>query len=221
MSQGRRYKFQGSTFAVQTGFGTGKNVTAITLADPAVVSAAAHGFVLGTVVQLNDIFSPTQLDGGVYAVDNPTTGTFELAGVDSTGYDAFATESPSNAQAVPITFSQFCELTGMNQQGGTADQIDATTICSTVKEFEQGLSDSGTLQLDYNFAPLENVQTAIRAAEISGDQLAFKVTLPNSGGIIIVIGSVTTSSFTAATSGLWKGSASIKLSGEIFVVDPT
>ena len=51
----------------------------------------------------------------------------------------------------------------LNQSGG-ADQYDASTICSDAKEFEQGLSDSGTLQLDFNWAGNQAVQTAIRNA---------------------------------------------------------
>lgn len=219
MSSGKRFKFNGSTFAVQTGYGTPKTITAITKADPAVVSATAHGFVLGSVVKLNNIEGMTQVDGGVYAVDNPVSGAFDLAGVDSTGYDAFAVGSPNDAEAAPVTFSAFCELTGMNQQGAAADQEDVSTICSTAKEFEQGLTDAGTLQLDYNYAPNEPIQAVLRAAQISGDKIAFKVTMAGGGGVVIMVGTVTTTSFTGSNASVWKGSASIKLSGEVFVLE--
>ena len=215
MSSGKRYKFNGSTFAVQTGEGSPVTVTGATQANPVVISAAAHGFLLGTVARLANIDQPTELDGGTYAVDNPLTGTFELAGVDGTGYMAFDAGTPA-AQAFPATFSDFCELTGMNQQGGGADQIEVSTICSTKKEFEQGLDDSGTLQLDFNLAPMEEVQTALRNAEISGDQIAFKVVLPDDGGTCIMIGTVQATSFQGTVNGVWTGSATIKLSGEIF-----
>ena len=215
MSSGKRYKFNGSTFAVQTGVGSPKTVTASSVADPVVITAAAHGFILGDVVKLVNFDAPTELDGGTYAVDNPATNTFELAGVDGTGYAVFDAGTP-NAQALPAVFSAFCELTGMNQQGGGADQIEVSTICSTKKEFEQGLGDSGTLQLDFNLAPLEDVQTALREAEISGDQLAFRVVLDNDGGQCVMIGTVQQTSFQGAVNGVYTGSATIKLSGEIF-----
>lgn len=220
MSSGKRYKFNGSHFQVQTGFGTSKTVTAITKADPAVVSATAHGFLLGAVVKLNNIEGMTQVDGGVYPVDNPLTGTFELNGVDSTGYDAFALASPNLANAAPITFSEFCELTGVNAQDAAPNQEEVTTICSTAKEFEQGLSDSGTLQLDFNFAPNQPIQKVLTAAKKSGDQTAFKLTLPTDGGIIILIGTVQTNSFTGSVGApVWKASTSIKLSGDVFVLE--
>ena len=219
MSTGKRYKFFGSSFEVQTGFGSPKTVTAITAADPPVVSAAAHGFVLGDVVKLANIDAPTQLDDGSFAVDNPVSGSFQLAGIDGSGYDAFDAGSP-NATATPVTFSEFCELTGANQQDGAADQEDVSTICSTAKEFEQGLSDSGTLQIDFNWAGNETVQAALRAAKRSGDALAFRVTMPGDGGSVIMIGTVQQTSFSGQKGqAVWKASATIKLSGEIFVLE--
>lgn len=218
MSKGKRYKFNGSTFKVQTALGSAQEITGITQADPAVVSSAAHGNVTGDVVKMTiDAGSMSQLDGNLYVVDNEVSGSYELSGVDSTGYDAFAAGSPYD-YARRVTFSNFCELTGANQQDAGADQVEVTTICSTAKEFEQGLSDSGTLQLDFNWAGNETVQAALRAAKLSGDQLAFKITFPGTGGTVIMIGTVTATSFQGAVNGVWTASASVKLTGEIFVL---
>lgn len=218
MSAGKRYKFQGSSFTVQTGFGTPVNVTGATAADP-VVLTATNTFVLGDVVKLSNFDAPTQLDGATYAIDNPLAGSFELAGVDGTGYAAFNAGSP-NAVATPVTFSEFCELTGVNQQDGSADEEDVSTICSTAKEFEAGLSDSGTLQLDFNWAGNETVQAALRTAKVAGTTLAFKVAVgaAAAGGTVIMIGTVQQTSFSGQVGQVWKGSATIKLTGEIFVL---
>lgn len=218
MSQGKRYKFNGSTFKVQTALGAAQPITGITQADPAVVTSAGHGNVDGDVVKMTVPADGgmTELDGNLYVVDNAST-TYELSGVDSTGYTAFAAGSP-NPYAQRVTFSNFCELTGANQQDAGADTIEVTTICSTAKEFEQGLSDSGTLQLDFNWAGNETVQAALRTAKLSGDQLAFKITFPGTGGTVIMIGTVTATSFQGAVNGVWTASASIKLTGEIFVL---
>ena len=192
-------------------------MTGASAADP-VVLTVTNTLDLGDVVKLSNFDAPTELDGGTYAIDNPSGSNFELAGVDGSGYAAFDAGSP-NALATPVTFSAFCELTGMNQQGGGADQIEVSTICSTKKEFEQGLGDSGTLQLDFNWAGLETVQTALRDAETSGDQIAFRVTMPNEGGQVVMIGTVQQTSFQGAVNGVYTGSAQIKLSGEIFVLE--
>lgn len=218
MSSGKRYKFNGSTFGVQTGLGSPKTVTGATAADPVVISATAHGFNLGDVVVLDNFDAPTQLDGAILPVDNPSTDSFELP-IDGSDYEAFNAGSP-NATATPVTFSTFCELTGANQQDGGADQYDASTICSDAKEFEQGLSDSGTLQLDFNWAGNQAVQTAIRNAKVSGAKLAFKITFPGDGGFVIMVGTVQQTSFSGSVSdGIWRASATIKLSGEVYVLE--
>ena len=218
MSQGKRYKFNGSQFKVQTALGSAQPITGVTQANPPVVTSAGHGNVDGDVVKM---YFPAdagmiELDDNLYVVDNAAT-TYELSGVDATGYTAFAAGSPL-PYAQRVTFSNFCELTGANQQDGGADQTDVTTICSTAKEFEQGLSDSGTLALDFNWAGNQAVQTALREAKISGDQLAFKIIFPNNGGTVIMIGTVQSTSFQGSVNGIWTGSAQIKLTGEIFVL---
>ena len=66
MSAGKRYKFNGSTFKVQTALGTAQEITAITKADPAVVSSTAHGNVTGDVVKMTiDADSMSQLNGNL------------------------------------------------------------------------------------------------------------------------------------------------------------
>lgn len=219
MSQGKRYKFNGSTFKVGTAFGTNKTITNISSANPGVVTSATHGGVLGDVVKFTDP-GISQLDGKMYPIDNPGTNDFEIADVDTTDMDAFAAGSPTGDSHFNfVTFTKFCELTGANRQGGSADQIEVSTICSDAKEFEQGLSDTGTLQLDFNWAGLEAVQAALKSGEESGDPMAFKITFPNGGGTVILIGSVQQSSFSGAVNGVWKGSCTIKLTGKMYVLD--
>lgn len=216
MSSGQRFKFQGSKIQVSIGNGSPKTITNIEPQTDGVpvVTSAAHGLALGVVGRIAAVVGMTELNGNLYVVDNPTTNDFDLAGVDASEYTPYT----SGGTITPLTYSQFCELTGIDQQDGTSDEIDATTVCSTAKEFEIGLSDSGTLTLNYNFAPKSDVQTAFRAAKLSGDEVAVRVELPNAGGTIVMIGSVQQSSFSAANGNLWTGTTQLKLTGEIFVL---
>jgi hypothetical protein len=215
MAAGKRFKFNGSTIQVSTGTASAKTITDISNSDPAVVSSTAHGLALGTVGRIAAVVGMTELNGNLYVVDNPDTGDFELAGVDSTDY----TEYVSGGTFTPLTYTAFCELTGIDQQDGTTDEIEVTTVCSTAKEFEAGLSDSGTLTLNYNYAPGEAVQAAFSAAKKTAEQIAVRVTLPNSGGVIVMLGTVQQSSFTGANGAVWTGTTQIKLTGEIFVLE--
>lgn len=214
MAAGKRLKFQGSSLQVSTGVAATKTITDVDATDPALVTSSAHGLALGTVGRIAAVVGMTELNDNLYVVDNPDTNDFELAGVDATGYTPYV----SGGTFAPLVYTAFCELTGVDQQDGTTDEIEVTTICSTAKEFETGLSDSGTLTLNYNFAPNTPVQAAFAAAKKAGDEVAVRITFPNGGGTIVMIGSVQQSSFSGAVSGVWTGSTTMKLTGEIFVL---
>lgn len=218
MSQGKRYKFNGSQLRVQIGIGADTPpvaITGITNADPGVVSAAAHGLEPGDVAKLSGIVGMTNLNDRLFVPDNIDSGDFELSGVDTTDYPAYT----SGGIVRPVVLSEMCELTGANQQDGAADQTDVSTICSTAKEFEQGLADSGTLQLDFNWAGLEATQAALREARRTGEAIAFQVKFPKAGGIVTMFGTVQQTSFQGQTGGVWTASATIKLTGDIFVLE--
>jgi len=215
MSQGLRYKWQGSVIQIMMGFQgdspSDTAITAITKADPAVVTSTAHGLVDGDVVRLVGIVGMTELNQGVYVVNVLTANTFELLGVNSTGYNDWV----SGGFIDSGSFSTFCELTNYNRQGGSSPEIDATTVCSIATEYEIGLADFGTTALDFNFAPITStVQGALHDFHSSGDITGIKVTLPKSGGTFIQLGFVQQESETAGNGGIWKATATLRNTGE-------
>lgn len=66
-----------------------KTITAITQANPAVVTSTAHGYTNGTRIVVQGVLGMTQLDNREFEVANAAANTFELLGVNSTGYDAY------------------------------------------------------------------------------------------------------------------------------------
>jgi hypothetical protein len=212
MAAGKRYKFQGTTIEVLTGFVGGSplpNITGITQANPAVVTQTAHGFATGDVVKITEVVGMDEVNDELYIVNVLTSGTYELVDVDSTGYGAYV----SGGKADAGVFSNLCELTNWNRQGGTSPEIGATTVCSTAQEYEIGLPDFGTTAIDFNFAPGTTVQGALHDFYLSGDKLAMRVTLPRSGGEMVQLGFVQQESETAGVGDLWKASATIRNTG--------
>lgn len=211
MSAGQRFKWQGSKIAISTGFDTTSTdpVTAITKANPAVVTEVGHGRASGDVVQLTGIVGMTDLNNTVNTIKVLTADTYQLLGVDSTGYNAYV----SGGEANGAIFSNFCELTAYNRSGGSSPEIDATTICSEAAEFELGLPDSGTTQLDYNFVPLSSIQAAMTLADKTKDRVAIKITLPGNGGFMVQSGFVQQTSEQAGNGTLWTGSTTIRNTG--------
>jgi hypothetical protein len=63
-------------------------VTSITAANPAVVTAASHGFSDGDLVELDEVVGMTAVNLRRFTVANAATNTFELTGFDATGLTA-------------------------------------------------------------------------------------------------------------------------------------
>jgi len=212
MAGGKRFKFTGSlikTIQNWSAHSPAQTITAITKANPAVVSVTNHGFVDGDVVYIAGVVGMTEVNGGTFVVNQLTTGTFELVDTNSTGYGTYS----SGGKVDQATFTNFCELTGYNRAGGSSAEIDAETLCSTAKEYEIGLPDFGTTTLDYNFAPKTSLQVALIAAYKAGSMVAMRISLPNSGGEMTQLGFVQSMSEQAAKAGLWTGNLVMRNTG--------
>jgi Ubiquitin-activating enzyme E1 FCCH domain len=215
MAAGKRYKFQGSTIEVMTGFVGGSpllSITGITNADPAVVHVTAHGRATGDVVKITEVVGMDEVNDDIFIVEVVDADHFSLVDVNATGYGTYT----SGGKIDPATFSNFCELTNYNRQGGTSPELDATTLCSIAKEYELGLPDFGTTALSFNFAPTTTVQGALHDFFLSGDKLAIRVTLPKNGGELVQLGFVQQESETVGVGGLWTAQATIKNTGNRF-----
>lgn len=212
MSGGKRYKFAGSLFQIMTGVddvSPNPAITAITQADPPVVTSVGHGLEDGDVVKIVDVVGMTELNDELFVVSNKTTDTFELTDVRGASYGAYS----SGGEIQKVTFSNFCELTNYNRQGGASAEIPATSACSVAQEFEIDLPDYGTTQIDYNFAPQTAVQLAVQDYYNSGEKVAVKVTLPKSGGTMVQLGYIQQTSEQAGNGTIWTGSLTVRNTG--------
>jgi len=212
MSGGKRFKFAGSTFQIMTGVdedSPNPAITAITKADPPVVTAAGHGLEDGDVVKIADVVGMTEVNDELFVVSNKTNDTFELTDVRGAGYGTYS----SGGEIQKVTFSNFCELTNYNRQGGAAAEIPATSACSVAQEVEIDLPDYGTTQIDYNFAPRTAVQLAVQGYYNSGEKVAVKVTLPKNGGTMVQLGYIQQTSEQAGNGTIWTGSLTVRNTG--------
>lgn len=215
MASGKRYKFQGSSISVVVGFAAdspSKAISGATRANPCVVSSTNHGLSNGDVVRITGVVGMDELNNELFVVANKQTSSFELEGVDSTGYGQYT----SGGLIDVAEFSEFCELTNYNRTGGSSPEIQATTICSDAAEYELGLPDFGTTQISFNFAPQTAVQTALHDFYLSGEKIAVKVELPSSAGTMIQMGFIQQESETVGTGGLWAATVTIRNTGNRF-----
>jgi len=90
-------------------------ITGVSKANPAVVTAALHGFSNGDYVDIRDVAGMTELNGNRYIVANVATNTFELTDLSGTNINstAFATYiSGGTARKAVTTISNLDHLEG-------------------------------------------------------------------------------------------------------------
>lgn len=167
-------KWSNVAIAMQSAIATSKVITAITQADPAVVSSVAHGYANGDYV-LMAAQGMTQVNGRVFRVSGVATDSFELEGIDSTGFDAF-----TSGDAKSLTFgTSLTTVTAVSGSGGDFDFIDTTTVHDDIKTQIPGLPSA----LTYNFENIWDISDAALAAmKLASDnqgERAFLFTFPN------------------------------------------
>ena len=87
-----------------------QNISAITKANPAVVTISSHPYDNGDEIYIQSVVGMTEVNNKVYKVAGKTTNTFQLtdttgANIDSTGYTTYSSGGTSNLQFVEVTNS--------------------------------------------------------------------------------------------------------------------
>lgn len=201
---------QGSVLAIGTGTGAAKNITAIALGNPTIITSAAHGLNNGDVVTLAGLtgVDAALLNGLTVSVRNVTANTFAVY-VDTTGKTVTAAGT-----ATPVTFTNIANMKDFSGFDGSASEIDVTNLDSTAKEFRLGLTDPGqfTINIDYDSSNAGHV--ALRAKQVSGVLSNFKLTLPNTN-VVTFNGFVKKFSLAGGVDAVAKTSCDIRISGAV------
>lgn len=107
----------GSTFDVAATYSTEKTITAISNANPAVVTSAAHGLTEGDIVLLTS--SWVKLNNRAFRVGTVAdTDTFELEGVDTTDTTRYPTGGGVGTAKEVLTWIQIPQIMSVDFTGG-------------------------------------------------------------------------------------------------------
>lgn len=167
-------KWSNIAVAVQSALAAAKTITAITKANPGVVSSTAHGYANGDYVRIT-AQGMWQVDSMVVRVANQAANTFELEGVDTTLFDTFTSGS-----AELITYgTTLSTATNISASGGDFDFIDTTTIHDNVKKQIPGLANPATFSFENIWDVSDAGLKALKTASDSQAQRAVRFTFAN------------------------------------------
>lgn len=106
----------GSTVDLAATYGNSVTITAISNAATAVVTAAAHGLSDGDYVEITSGW--LGLNGRIFRVDNTTTGTFELEGINTTDTNRYPSGGGAGSLREVATTVQVAQITDVATSGG-------------------------------------------------------------------------------------------------------
>jgi hypothetical protein len=106
----------GSILEIAATFSAAKAVTAITNANPAVATAAAHGLADGDVIVVASGW--TRLNDKVARVADSDTGTFELEGINTTNTVVYTAGAGTGSVRSVSGWAQISQITGNTSSGG-------------------------------------------------------------------------------------------------------
>lgn len=202
-------KAQSARLQAESTRAAAKVITAITAANPPVVSSTAHGYANGAIVYIDGVVGMTELNGRAFVVANQATNTFELKGINATTYTAYA----SGGSAYLITLGDVAEVTGVSGFDGEAGEIDVTNLRSTAKEYLVGLQDFGNVNLDVTLNNTDTGQALLRTIKASAAAKVFALTLSDAkvSSFVALVKSFT---FDASADQAVTGQVKLRVTGE-------
>lgn len=169
--------------AVQSALATAITISAVTKANPAVVTYTGTDPTNGDYI-LVTAQGMSQIDARVFRVANVSAGsnTLELEGVDSTLYSTF-----SSGSAQVITFgTTLATLTGLSSSGGEFAQIDTTTIHDDVAKSIPGLATAISYNFESIWDPADAGLVALKSASDAKVRRAMRFTFANGQKVVFV-----------------------------------
>jgi hypothetical protein len=184
-------KMSNVAVAMQSALGAAKTITAISEADPGVITAT-HDFSNGDYVVF-DVQGMWQIHGRVYRVVNiSTTVSFQIeevsggAGIDTSAFDSFASGTVQK-----ITFgTSITTMADVQMTGGEFDKLDTTLIHSNIKSNIPGTANPFTMDFEHLWDVTDAGQAALLAASEAQAKRAFKFTFGTGGTIMVFNGYV-------------------------------
>lgn len=172
----------GSIVAIASGYGADVTISAISNANPAVATAAAHGFTDGDYIEVTSGWS--RLTDKVVRVDNATTGTFELEGIDTSSTSIYPTSGGAGTARKISGFTQLAQITGSTSSGGEQQFLTYQFLeADAEKRIPTFKSAAG---ITFNVADDPTLPGYILAKQANDDRLPRAVRITLSNGAVLL-----------------------------------
>lgn len=159
--------------------------TAITKADPAVVTATVTGVSDGDLVYISGTGFES-IDGQYWIVDNIAAGTFELLGSDSSGETGTFTAATAKAEHyVSSDLVRLC-LSNWSPSVDSPSTVSVATYCQPSASLASAVSTAGTVDFGVYTDPADSGFLELLKAEADRKERVFMISYPTIDGYYMI-----------------------------------
>lgn len=201
----------GATISIATTYGAAKTVSAVTNANPAVATSAAHGLVNATLVEVTSGWN--KINNSIRRIANSVAGAFDFEGLDATDTAKYPAGGGIGSVRAITAFQQIQQIIGLSTTGGEQQYANTKLL---ENDFETQLPtyfSAQSLTLDIADDPSLPGYIALKAASDAGTQRAIKLQLKD-GSFLLYNGIVSLNETPSLNAGeVMKVVATIALQG--------
>lgn len=201
----------GATVAIATGYGAVKTVSAISNANPGVITSPAHGLLNGAFYELKSGWQ--KIADRIFKAANITTNALDVAGIDTTDTNRFPAGSSAGTLREILVWTQIPQILEFTTNGG---EQQFTNFSFLEEDFERQLptvTSAQSIQIGIGDDPTLPGYQALKAAGEARAIRAIKITLPD-GSVILYNGYVSFNETPTMTKGqVMQVSATLSLQG--------
>lgn len=169
----------GSIVSIASGYGSPVTLSAISNANPGVATAAAHGFSDNDIIEVTSGWS--RLTDKIVRIDNSTTGTFQLEGIDTSNTSIYAPGGGAGTAREITGWTQLAQITGSTSSGGEQNFLTYQFLeADAEKRIPTYKSAAG---IEFTVADDPTLPGFVLAKAANDDRLAraVRISLPNGG----------------------------------------
>ncbi|MEN7429158.1 phage tail protein [Chromobacterium sp. TRC.1.1.SA] len=173
----------GSTLQIASAYGPAKAISALSNANPAVASSAAHGFAASDIIELTSGWA--RLNNRIVRVGAaPVTDTFKLDGIDTSDSKLFAAGLGVGSARAVTSWLQIPQVLDFSTSGGDAKFATFQFLESDEEQQIPNGRSAMSIALKIADDPALPCYPALRAADASRKPTAIMLSLPNGGSVL-------------------------------------
>lgn len=166
----------GTVFAISTAKAAADAITAISNANPGVVTAASHGIADGSIVLLS--VASTRLDNKPVRTASADVNTFALEGIDTTSTTLYPTGFGVGSAVVVSSFVPMSQVTDTATSGGEPNFFNWVYLEDGKQRQRPTFTNARSMQVTLDYDPSLAWHGALIEAATAGDVRVLRATLP-------------------------------------------